>query len=210
MRTLHLVVAALLVAALAALAAPAGPALAAPTCHGKAATKYLTVPGTLTGTAGDDVLVGSSGADTIEGLGGDDLICALAGGDVIVDFAGVNVVYGGSGDDHIQVTGKAYGESGNDSVFAVETSGGAHDGYASGGSGNDQAIVSGGVADGGSGSDTLYLKATGDTGLGGSGSDTVFALYGGGANQILDCGSGYDSYQADPTDTVKRCEKEIP
>jgi CshA-type fibril repeat protein len=47
---------------------------------------------TITGTAGDDVLIGGAGADTLNGLGGDD---TLTGG------SAVDVVDGGDGDDVI-------------------------------------------------------------------------------------------------------------
>ena len=70
MRTLTIVLAALLVAAAAAFAAPAGHAGATgiPTCFGTPATDWLTSAGTLVGTNGDDVLVGSSGSDVIKGI----------------------------------------------------------------------------------------------------------------------------------------------
>lgn len=135
MRRLQLIAVALLVAALAGFATTAAPVGAAvPKCNGKAETN----PGSLAGTAGNDVIVGTNGPDTIDGLGGN---------------------------------------------------------------GND-------VVNGGTGNDTVCAFGPGDTLKGGSGSDRLdSASVGIGDPQHLDCGSGFDTYYHDGTDTHRRCEQ---
>jgi Ca2+-binding RTX toxin-like protein len=71
------------------LAAPASAQVTA-TCNSVPATIVGMVPGPITGTAGNDVIVGTTGVDQISGLGGDDIICAGRGDDQ---------VSGGDGDD---------------------------------------------------------------------------------------------------------------
>ncbi len=186
-----------------------------PRCYGKVATQWLTEPGTLLGTPGNDVLVGSSGNDTIDAVfqnneGGIDLIC------------------GGKGDDTIYIAGplyttgsKADGGSGRDSVSAYATA------VAHGGSGDDFQVVAqgryGAVAYGDSGIDVVRA-ADGGTVYGGSGNDIVENisttgighLYGGSGNDTLygyftvdsymDCGSGFDTVTPTGSTHVKDCE----
>lgn len=79
---------------------------AAPTCFGKTAT----VPGSLNGTSGNDVIIGTSGPDRIFGGAGDDRICGLGGNDYIDGGSGSDKIDGGSGRDTLN------GGSGNDSI----------------------------------------------------------------------------------------------
>jgi len=179
---------------------------AAPTCFNPAdsitytATKWLTSPGTLTGTSGDDVLVGSTGSDTIKGLGGNDIICSndTTGG----FFYGLDNIDAGSGNDVVHGAGTLHGGSGNDSIYDA---GGT--GY--GDSGNDYVnpyYYSNG--DGGSGNDTVQSTAYGAFQLlGGSGNDTI--LNDAGASAI-DCGSNVDSVRAGNVANPVHCEKTVP
>ena len=101
---------------------------------------------TITGTAGDDVLLGTSG---------DDVICALGGNDVIRARAGVDIVRAGRGND---VT---YAGGGSDVVAAR----GGHD-VAYGGYGRDRLR-------GGRAADVLYVQAGNDFLDGGGGFDAL-------------------------------------
>jgi Ca2+-binding RTX toxin-like protein len=179
----------------------------APFCNGKEATKWLDAPGTLNGTAGDDVLVGSPGNDVIHGLGGDDYICGstnVACG-IGPTFGGADKLYGETGNDHIIDTCVASGGtnlgdggSGNDFIKVK--------GNALGGSSSDTHVESiNGIADGGSGDDNV--SGTNATKLlGGSGSDTVINL---GGNPLIDCGSAVDSVNANGATVVRRCEIDL-
>jgi Ca2+-binding RTX toxin-like protein len=71
----------------------------APTCLGKSAT--ITGSGSLSGTAGNDVIVGSESADAIDSKGGNDLICGLGGDDVLIGGLGTDQIDAGSGDDQL-------------------------------------------------------------------------------------------------------------
>src|SRR5690242_1392977 len=105
MRARSLIVAALLVVVPLGVL-PLNSGAATPTCHGKHATIVMTAPGSITGTAGDDVIVGSNGNDTI-----DTFFSGPTGG--------VDIVCGGGGNDTITVEGPgsiADGESGQDTV----------------------------------------------------------------------------------------------
>lgn len=142
------------------------------------ATKWLTEPGTLTGTSGDDVLVGSLGSDTIKGQNGDDVICGAPYDGPAGD---PDDIEGGSGSDSITGTGHLDGGSSDDSI------------HASG---------AGTVADGGSGDDQIAGSGA-STLLGGSGSDTVLNLDG---TPKIDCGAAYDEVYANGATDVRRCE----
>jgi uncharacterized repeat protein (TIGR01451 family) len=67
--------------------------LGAATCRG--------VPATVTGTAGNDLLVGTGGRDVIVALAGDDRIVSLAGRDLICAGAGNDYVGAGSAADRV-------------------------------------------------------------------------------------------------------------
>jgi Ca2+-binding RTX toxin-like protein len=199
---------------------------------------------TINGLEGDDVICGLGGDDTIDAGSGNDVVKGgdgfdwihtegastpdddtydgEGGNDEITDDTGFNVAKGGSGEDKIDVTGKAYGESGDDFlVSATETSEGAGNAYADGGSGSDGCLVricafgdilfgvvaNGGTADGGSGADEVAVTGSGSTAKGGSGEDFVNSSDL--DNQFLDCGAGYDSYTSSSGDTQRRCENGV-
>jgi len=88
---------------------------------------WQTIPCTVTGTSGDDVLVGTSGNDIICGLGGNDTISGGAGDDILIGGAGDDVVHGDSGND--RMFGNAgsdhlFGDDGTDVVNAIDLVGG--------------------------------------------------------------------------------------
>ncbi|MBL8049981.1 MAG: hypothetical protein JNM46_02055 [Anaerolineales bacterium] len=68
-------------------------------CAGLSLTTLITASGTITGTAGNDLILASSGADTIDGLGGNDCIVGGGGDDNINGGDGSDVCIGGSGND---------------------------------------------------------------------------------------------------------------
>lgn len=188
------------IALLAPAQIEAGPA-SPPTCLDvrtqitHTATKWISTPGTLTGTNGSDVLVGSPGTDVIRGLGGDDIICGGGGSDSVDAGTGNDsvlawyspddspMVHGGSGDDAIKVSGSAHGDAGNDHIEAVY-------GTAWGDTGNDAINLNGGLAAyGGAGDDYIIIVGS-NLGDGGSGNDLVIGLYG---ESVIKGGSGNDT-----------------
>jgi opacity protein-like surface antigen len=76
---------------------PVGPSITA-TCRSRTAT-MVGAGGTLTGTAGPDVIVGSAKPEVIKAMGGDDLVCAGGGSDKVQGGAGVDVLLGQKGRD---------------------------------------------------------------------------------------------------------------
>ena len=116
---------------------------------------------TISGTAGNDVLLGTSardviagqgGQDTIDGQGGDDLVCGNSGDDALRGYNGNDTMLGGSGDDDL------HGDNGNDILR-----GGDGDDRLHGDNGND-------TLEGGDGSDDLEGGPAADQLDGGSGS----------------------------------------
>jgi hypothetical protein len=176
------------------------------------ATKWLTSPGRLTGTSGDDVLVGTTGRDTIYGTGGNDLICSapadgeygsgdnIDGGTGNDRICGVGRLGGGQDNDYIEiyfVGSRGDGGSGNDVVYALEGA------SAYGGAGNDEVIVSGpGRADGGAGND-IVRGHDAESLLSGSGNDGLTNQLG---DPRINCGSGRDRVFANEAASVKYCE----
>lgn len=109
---------------------------------------------TITGTAGDDVLVGTPRGDVICGRGGDDRVRGGGGGDVIDGGPGDDVVRGGAGNDRI------FGRGGRDRL-----TGGAGRDTLFGGAGRDRLA-------GWGANDTLYARdGTLDLIAGGKGAD---------------------------------------
>jgi len=102
--------------------------------------------GSITGTAGDNVMSGEGGNDTIFGYGGNDSITGGDGGDELRGNAGTDTLSGGAGAD---------------SVF-----GGENDDLLGGEGGND-------ILDGGTGNDAAYGGAGNDQILGSAGNDTL-------------------------------------
>lgn len=166
-----------------------------PTCMGFAATAFLTSPGTLTGTIGNDVLVGSSGADVISGLSGDDLICGEADKeptgerDFIYGGRGNDNMIGGPGDDTIE------GDAGLDRTPSFDGPSGdgpnslidAGDDRLRGGSGDDIFFDFHGNndADGGPGQDQVIVSGTAH---GGDDDDVRVIAFNDDYRDYADCG----------------------
>jgi hypothetical protein len=68
-------------------------------CAGLSLTTLVTGSVTITGTAGNDLILGSANVDTIDGLGGDDCILGGGGDDNINGGDGSDICIGGPGDD---------------------------------------------------------------------------------------------------------------
>ena len=68
-------------------------------CSGIIFTNLITGAGTITGTAGNDLILGSAGADTIDGAGGNDCILGGGGDDQITGGDGNDICLGGPGTD---------------------------------------------------------------------------------------------------------------
>lgn len=68
-------------------------------CAGIFVTNLVSGTGTLTGTAGNDLILGGPDADTIDGAGGDDCILGGGGDDIITGGDGMDICIGGSGND---------------------------------------------------------------------------------------------------------------
>ena len=105
-------------------------------CPAPPPASCLGVPATLTGTAGNDLLIGTSLVDVVAGLGGNDTIFGLAGNDIICAGPGGDTVLAGAGNDLV------LGEDGNDRLL-----GGNGDDRLRGGAGTD-------LCAGGPGTDT--------------------------------------------------------
>ena len=69
------------------------------TCAGWTLTNLVTGTGSITGTAGNDLILGSSSPDTIDGLGGQDCILGGGGDDQITGGDGTDICIGGPGSD---------------------------------------------------------------------------------------------------------------
>ena len=68
-------------------------------CAGEPATRTVAAGGSVSGSAGDDVIVADKRNNKIRSGAGDDLICALGGRDRIRAGAGRDRIRGGHGDD---------------------------------------------------------------------------------------------------------------
>jgi Ca2+-binding RTX toxin-like protein len=68
-------------------------------CASMDLTNIVSGAGTLTGTAGNDLILGSSGADVIDGLGGNDCIISGGGDDSLNGNDGNDVCLSGAGND---------------------------------------------------------------------------------------------------------------
>jgi VCBS repeat-containing protein len=178
---------------------------------------------TITGTAGDDILVGSVGADTIDALGGEDSVFGQAGADLIYGGDGLDNLNGGDGDDFIdggngddslsgdEGNDQMFGSAGNDNLFGGDgndqLSGGDGFDNLSGDAGND--LITGGnhddfltggegddSLDGGDGNDFLSGGLGSDVLTGGAGSDVFdFQLATNGPDTITDFATGTDQLQ---------------
>lgn len=79
---------------------PSGSQPITATCRGRTAT-IVGAGGTLTGTAGPDVIVGSEKPEVIKAMGGDDLVCAGGGADKVQGGPGVDILLGQKGRDFL-------------------------------------------------------------------------------------------------------------
>ncbi|WP_424989957.1 hypothetical protein [Fluviibacterium sp. S390] len=161
---------------------------------------------TLTGGAGNDVLIGGNGDDTLSGMGGNDVLLGNAGNDTFDGGAGNDILYigengdvvfdGGAGFDKAVVSNAAgltlsvgswagveriNGLTGNDTIDATGLATGV---TIASGAGND-------VVTGGSAGDVIFAGTGNDTLLGAGGAD---ALIGAAGNDRLDGGAGGDFY----------------
>jgi Ca2+-binding RTX toxin-like protein len=68
-------------------------------CGGLYLTNIVRGSGTLTGSAGNDLIIGSAGADSIDGAGGDDCILGGGGDDILAGSEGNDICIGGVGGD---------------------------------------------------------------------------------------------------------------
>ena len=78
--------------------------------RGGHAAPSTTLPCTITGTPGADLLFGTKGRDVICGLGGNDVLDGNGGNDVLYGGPGDDLVNGGNGNDVL------YGGAGNDKL----------------------------------------------------------------------------------------------
>ena len=68
-------------------------------CAGLFLSGRVSGSGTITGTAGNDLILGGPGADTIDGLGGNDCILGGGGDDTITGGDGTDICLGGAGNN---------------------------------------------------------------------------------------------------------------
>ena len=132
------------------------------------------MPISLTGSAGNDVIVGGAGNDTLSGGGGNDTLDGNAGNDTLNGGAGVDVMTGGAGNDTYYV------DNAGDQVIEAA------------GSGTDTvyAIISYTLA---ASQQIETLRVSGAAGLTLTGNEINNALYGGVGNDILNGGAGADT-----------------
>jgi Ca2+-binding RTX toxin-like protein len=135
------------------------------------------------GTPGRDFIDGKGGADRIFGGAGDDVLW----GDAFPGDAARDRVDGGPGDDTI------YGGGGADVLL-----GGPGGDYLEGNSGADR-------LDGGPGDDEIRGDQGNDRVSGGAGDDLIRVV--GGGRDVVDCGPGRDTVEADRSDVLRGCER---
>lgn len=131
------------------------------------------------GMGGNDTLIGGATTDSIYGGDGNDIVDMRAFASTIFSFRGV----------------EAYGEGGDDTFYADFDP--DHGGYFDGGDGNDTFFVSGTVY-GGAGADTFHVQhgAANDWLMGGIGNDTFFAVAGSTGQMFGD--EGNDTFNGGP------------
>jgi len=134
------------------------------------------IPMKILGGLGNDVLIGGFAQDTIDGGPGTDVIDGGDGDDVLTGGAGDDQIQGGRGKDTID------GQVGDDTI------------------------------DGGIGDDVIHGAIGADRITGGTGVDKLFGDAGkdilnsrDGAIDALDCGTGKDTIDRDPNDTLAHC-----
>jgi Ca2+-binding RTX toxin-like protein len=138
----------------------------------------ITVPATLRGGQGNDVLSGGDGENKLYGDEGDDVLIGGNANDLLDGGIGNDKLYGNGGDDDLR------GGDGDD-----ELHGGTGNDRLRGGDGNDRLHGDDGddVLEGGSGDDRLFGGSGADRLIGGLGNDS---LDGGSDNDVLIAGLG--------------------
>jgi hypothetical protein len=68
-------------------------------CNALYLTNIVSGSGTLSGTAGNDLIIGSASTDFIDGLGGNDCILGGGGDDSLTGNEGDDICLGGTGSD---------------------------------------------------------------------------------------------------------------
>ena len=164
--------------------------------------------GTVSGTAGDDLIdgayLGDPDGDIVDNndailagdSGNDDLIEANGGNDSVLAGDGDDEVYGGAGNDSISGGAGAdtlFGDAGNDTIVGNE--GGD---TIFGGDGDDTISNPAGTLSGGSdtffgdaGNDTIYVGNGGDTAFGGADADLITSL-GSSQSKVVEGGEAGD------------------
>ena len=154
-----------------------------------------TIPVTLRGLAGNDILLGGSAADVLDGGTGSDFAEIFGGNIVLTDGAAP----GTSGEvlialEGLQLVASVRGSNIDASEYTlgpVTIIGSSGNDNLKGGSGNDLILAGAGrdSIDGGAGSDLIFGRRGRDMINGGSGNDTVF---GGGGRDEIDGGTDAD------------------
>ena len=147
-------------------------------------TDPCSLPPTLVGPSGRDLLVGTPSADVIHAGLDNDLVLGLGGDDVLCGGPGIDTLFGGRGSDIVIDT------AGRTLVF--------------GGRGDDQ-VTTGDEADrvwAGAGDDVVKTGAGRDRVHGGRGADTLDA---GPDRDLVDGGQGIDACATERHDWVRRC-----
>jgi Ca2+-binding RTX toxin-like protein len=156
-----------------------------------ACTRFLTQPGRLAGTAGNDTLCGSPGNDVISGGAGNDRIAGGRGADLLRGALGADAIAGGRGSDLLtgqDGTDRLFGDVGTD----LAAGGTGRDGV-SGGASGDALYADGGLTNvvvGDEGADSLFGGFGDDLLSGSSGNDL---LQGAGGTDSCVGGSGVDA-----------------
>lgn len=139
------------------------------------------------GNARSNRIIGNAGGDRMFGRGGADVLFGLAGGDCLFGEFGADRLEGGAGPDLILAG------PGND--------------FVNGGSGNDRIYGQGGRDRifGGTGRDRIYVGSGVNRVDAGPGKDLVVSRNG--RRDIVRCGLGRDTVQADRRDRLIGCER---
>jgi Ca2+-binding RTX toxin-like protein len=172
----------------------------------------------LSGGAGNDVMLANSQSTTLSGGGGDDVVKVNSnngtvahgdgGNDVIWGYENFPTLYGDGGNDFLFGAGQPnhlLGGSGDDRL--IGSAGPFRGGTLEGGGGADiiAFLAAGGhdpwTADGGDGPDTIVGSPGTDTITGGWGADRIDVTADGNADSVT-CGGGVDRVYADPEDVV--------
>jgi Ca2+-binding RTX toxin-like protein len=148
---------------------------------------HTTIPSSIYGYGGNDVLRGGSGNDLLFGFGGNDQLYGGNGNDELQGGAAHDVLYGDAGNDRLfgqAGNDRLYGGSGNDSLIGDDGDdrlwGGNNDDHLWGGAGNDQLYGGNGHDElqGGAAHDVLHGDAGNDRLFGQAGNDSLYGSYG--------------------------------